>query len=423
MPPPPLTLGRCALHLRPLPHLHRAALVVAVRGGPRVEGPREEGLTHFLEHMLFRGAGPWPDGRALLGACEELGEDPDAWTSDDTLAVSLRGDPARAGEALELLGTLLTAPRWADMERERSVILEERLERVDERGQATDLDDLARQAAFPGHALSRSILGSLPALRRARRSDLERWRRRLVRAGNLVVVAAGAFDPRALRRAGRTWARVPAGPALRGPSLPLPVARSAFRRLEGTAQVELRFALPGPGLSHPSYPALCALVDLLDGGPTARVPTALVDAGLCYHARADLVSFAELSLLELELAVARDKVGEAVEAALAVLGGPTREVERGELARAATRRAHRARGLQDDALELAEWTARRLLFGLPSDPARERARVDAVGPGEVVALARAVCRPERLVAVMLGAPSMTQRRAARGALRAWRPAA
>ena len=417
-----LSLGHCRLHLRPQPHLHRAALTVALRGGPRVEGPREEGLTHFLEHMLFRGAGPWRDARELLGACEELGEDPEAWTGDDALVVSLLVDPDRAGEALGLLGQLLSAPRYADLERERAVIMEERLERVDARGDPSDLDDLTRAAAFAGHPLARSIVGSLPALRRVQRAHLERWRRRLVQSGNLVVVAAGAFDPRALRAAAGAWRAVPAGPALPATPLGLPPARSAWSAQDGSAQVELRFCLPGPGVAHPRYPELVALADVLDGGPTARVPTALVDAGLCYHARADLTAFPELSLLELELAVEREKLPRAVKAALEVLASPGRGVTREELARAALRRAHRARGTKDDALELAEWTAHRLVWGLPADLERERARVDAVDPAGVSALARAVCRPERLVAVMLGAPGATQRRAARRALREWSPA-
>src|SRR5690606_499876 len=134
----------------------------------------------------------------------------------------------------------------------------------------------------------------------------------------------------------------------------------------------------------------------------------------------ELVPFPDLSLLELELAVARDKLEEAVRTALGLLAGAARGIDQQELERARRRRAMHHLSLQDDPLGLAEWVARRELLGLPSDEVAEVALVDAVGPAEVAALARAVCRPERLVAVMVGQPSRAQRRAARRALAAWR---
>lgn len=407
----------------PLPHLHGVAVVAALRGGPRYEGPDEGGLTHFMEHAVFLGAGERPTSRELLEAFEDAcGDEPEAFTTDDMLVVALEADPDRLGEAVALLGDVLLAPRYHDIDREREVILEERLERVDEDGRPTDLDDAARALTFCGQPLARSILGTEAGIRGFGRDDLEDLRGRIVRDENVVVVAAGPVDDAALARAAAPLGAVPAGPALTDGGLAVAAGpRTEFVDLSGSTQVDLRLSFVGPGQADPRYPALTVLHDLLDGGPTGRIPQTLVDSGLAYAASAELVPFPELSLLVVDVAVGRDKLLEAVEQALAVAADLGRFVEDEELERAARRRRHRARRRRDDALDAAEWAARRLLRGLPADHAAEDARADDVDAAGAATLARDVLRPEALTAVALGAPRRRRRQEARRLIESWRP--
>jgi len=443
----------------PLPHLHGVAVVAALRGGPRYEGPDEGGLTHFMEHAVFLGAGERPTSRELLEAFEDAcGDEPEAFTTDDMLVVALEADPDRLGEAVALRGDVLLAPRYHDIDREREVILEERLERVDEDGRPTDLDDVllapryhdidrerevileerlervdedgrptdlddaARALTFCGQPLARSILGTEAGIRGFGRDDLEDLRGRIVRDENVVVVAAGPVDDAALARAAAPLGAVPAGPALTDGGLAVAAGpRTEFVDLSGSTQVDLRLSFVGPGQADPRYPALTVLHDLLDGGPTGRIPQTLVDSGLAYAASAELVPFPELSLLVVDVAVGRDKLLEAVEQALAVAADLGRFVEDEELERAARRRRHRARRRRDDALDAAEWAARRLLRGLPADHAAEDARADDVDAAGAATLARDVLRPEALTAVALGAPRRRRRQEARRLIESWRP--
>lgn len=408
-----------AMGLR-VPHVHRAAVAVLLRGGPRHEGPREGGLTHLLEHMVFRGAGPHATARDLLAAFEALGEEPDAYTCDDALGLVVEVDPARVDDAVDLLAHVLLRPRFRDLARERAVVLEERLGLVDEEGRPTDPDDVARALAFPGHGLARPVVGEERDILRYGRRDLERLRRRLVRRGNAAVAVAGPLpEARAARAARRLLSALPAGAAVEGAPLP-PAAgpRTGWQPASGSPQTDLRFTFRGPGLGDPRAPALGVLADVLAGGAVSRLPLRLVDAGLAYDAWADVVAFPDASLLEVQVTLAHDKLARAATETLRLLSGLVR-VGHDEVRRAAERRRHAARRWRDDPREQAEWHARRALFDLPADRAAEEARADAVEAADVAALARALIRPERLTAVMVGAPPARERRAARQALERW----
>lgn len=411
--------------LYPRPHLHSVALALAIRGGPRHEGRGEQGLTHFMEHMVFRGAGPHETLAELMGAFERVGAEPEAYTSEDSITLLLELDPARLAEGVALLADLLLRPAWRDLESERAVILEERLERVDESGTPCDLEDISLALAFPGHPAGRSILGRRRDIDSIQRADLEAWREKIVTRGNLALALAGPLSEAEAAAALAPLAAIPdaAGPDVGGlaQSEPLPDPegpRHAFHRADGP-QTQLRFSFRAPGEGDPSYPALRVLVDVLDGGPTSRLPLQLVDTGLCYSGRAELVAFADGSLVSIEVAVAHAKVAKVCEAVRHLCEGLWSEIAPLELERAALRRGHDARRLQDDARAVAEWASRKLLLGLPADLERARAEEAKIEPEALCALAARILHPSRLSVAAL-APEGRPRKAIRKALDAWR---
>ncbi|MGE0706866.1 MAG: M16 family metallopeptidase [Planctomycetota bacterium] len=406
----------------PMPHLHGVTVAVALRGGPRYEAREDGGLTHFLEHMIFRGAGARRTMSELMAAFERTGGEPEAYTTEDAFTVLLELDPQELRAGVELLTDVLLRPELRDLEAERALVLEERLERVDEEGHPSDLEDLSMALAFGGHPVGRSILGRKKQIERFTREDLERWREALVHRDNLAVALAGPLDVAEAEAALAPLREVPNGSPLRD-DLPLPPAagpRTVFHGAEGP-QTELRFSFRGPGEREPGHAALRVLLDLLDGGPTGRLPQRLVDAGLAYNARAELVALPDGALVGLELAVAHAKVSDALDALRELVSGLADGIADEELERCALRRAQRARAWKDDARGVAEWAARRLLFELDPDLAAVRAAEAAVGREELTALAREVFDPRNLTVAGI-CPSQAQRRAVKRALVAWEEA-
>jgi predicted Zn-dependent peptidase len=95
-----------------LPHLHVATLVVYAKVGSRYETPRDNGLSHFLEHMLFRGTRRYPSSFALNFAIEELGGTLYAETGRDYSLYQISLDPELVGDGIALLGEIFGAPAF-----------------------------------------------------------------------------------------------------------------------------------------------------------------------------------------------------------------------------------------------------------------------------------------------------------------------
>src|SRR6266568_6914641 len=108
-----------------LPHLHTAAIVVYAKVGSRYESPEDNGLSHFLEHMLFRGSERHPSSFALNLAIESLGGTLYAETGRDYSLYQISLWPELLAEGMAILADIFTAPAFTQIELERQIVLEE----------------------------------------------------------------------------------------------------------------------------------------------------------------------------------------------------------------------------------------------------------------------------------------------------------
>src|SRR5499427_8471246 len=185
------------------PYLHTANLCLYVRAGSRYETNRTNGLSHFVEHMLFRGSSRFPDSYALNLAIEELGGTLYAETGRDYSLYQIPLHPRHAQRGLEILGDLFSSPAFRDIDLERQIILEEILEDLDDRGRNVNLDDLSRVVAWDSHPLGFTITGPLKNVRRFSVEDVRAHFGRFYGAENMVLCAAGPMTHRQVER----WSR------------------------------------------------------------------------------------------------------------------------------------------------------------------------------------------------------------------------
>ena len=214
----------------------------------------------------------------------------------------------------------------------------------------------------------------------------------------------------------RAFRGVPVG-APAEDACPLPPPRGPLVKLvphSASESCDVRLSYVAPGESDERAPALQLLASVLDGGPLARIPLRLVDAGFVHAAQASLVPFPDFTLLEVDFTVSGARLAATVRRALDVVRSVAREgLERGELERARERLLQRRRLARDDALGEAEWAARRALFGLDWRREAEAARIAGTTARQVRSLAREILVPGRFAAVVLGRPPARQRSAAR----------
>src|SRR5438067_846637 len=114
-----------------LTHLHSASVVMYARVGSRYETARDNGLSHFLEHMLFRGTERLPDAYRLNHAIEALGGTLYAETGRDYSLYQISLHPETLDGGIALFGEIFCTPTFSDIEVERRIILEEMLEDLD----------------------------------------------------------------------------------------------------------------------------------------------------------------------------------------------------------------------------------------------------------------------------------------------------
>lgn len=372
------------------------ALGAAIRVGARNEPARLSGITHFLEHMMFRGTARHPTGYAQNHAFESLGGTLEAATDAEATTFTTTVPSSSVAEALSLLGDMLISPRMNGLEIEREVIREELLDALDDDGNHVDPDDVAASALFGTHPLGRPVAGTLETLANIGERDLRSWHRRHYVGQNVIVALAGNVDGPMRRAAIRAFRNMPEGtPSRARPWRSLRArTRSKIVRASGT-QVDLRVCFLAPGLTDSRFADLEILARLLDDGLSARVFRTLVEErGLAYDAFALLEAYRDVSILTLGAACRAERANETVSALLELASSTRIPPTQDELARI------RARALFD--LDLAAESPEAML-----DMVLERALVDA--PLDLANVARRTRQttPETLARTAKGIVSRT----------------
>jgi predicted Zn-dependent peptidase len=388
------------------PHLHTAMVAVYVRAGSRHETPEDNGVSHFLEHMFFRGSEGYPDTVRMNALVEDVGGNLNGVTTRDHGYYYTPVHPQHVGVALDVIGDMIARPLLREMEVERQVILEEMLDEVDEEGNDIDLDNLSKMEVFRGHPMGLKIAGTQDSVKRLQRVQLERHLARHYVTGNMVVAVAGPVPPEeVLERIAAAFARVAGGGSTREEPPPPPPTGPWLRFVQhDEAQTEFRLLFPTVPELHPDYPGLQLLRRVLDDGLSSRLPFSVVERrGLAYSLHAGLETFPDCGFFEVDAACAPEKAGLVVEAICETLA----EVCGGDLTEAEVQRAQRRHRMflefaHDAPGELVGWFGGTELYRRP-ESFEERCRlIESRSVAEVVRVARAYLHREALGVVAVG---------------------
>jgi predicted Zn-dependent peptidase len=409
----------------PVPSLSRAHVFVQLRGGPVHEDDETWGISHLVEHMVFRGTDQHKDVRALTLSADDFGGDIAAATYRDRVAYDTRCDPDRLSDAFDLLAGMIAAPRFASLDVERAIIEEEISELFDDDGRDIDAENALFSRVMAGHPLARSIEGTVAQLNRFDKRAVRDFHARSYRGENVVVSVAGPLSPRAVAAAAkRAFGRVPSGGGPPSGKAPKPPEKKAAVHLIETEapQTTARLCAPLPGFRHDDAAAAQVLARLLDDGPASRLQARIVDRdGLAYSVWAMADLYEERGVLELGGSVRPEHVGELVDALCRELRGVvTRPPSDDELSRIAARFARDLRDSLDDPSVLAEGVGKGALFQDPFRPKRAAAQIAAVKADDVRRLARIALASTSLQLVLSGSASRRAVAASRRAVESLR---
>ena len=396
------------------PQLHSAVLATYVRAGSRHETPANNGVSHFLEHVLFRGCRRFPEGRRLNMRVEDAGGSLNGVTARDHGYYFTPLHPSRLEVGLETLGAMLSEPLYKELDLEREVILEEMLDEVDEDGLDIDVDNVSKRAVFGDHPLALKIAGTTDSVRGIDHAMLEAHHRRFYVANNLVLVVAGPVRrDEVLSLADRHFGLfAPGERVVESAPAPWPSGPRLVEVRHDETQTELRFSFPAPPESDPLFPSLMVLRRVLDDGLSTRLQVNVVERkGLAYSVQAGFDTFVDCATLEVDVACAHAKVPAAAEEVLRTLAElANAPVAEDEIVRAKARHRIGFDFMEDSPSDLAGWYGGTELFR-PAESFEARiAEVDAVTADDVQRAARRILQKSGLVATVIGRLDRTTRR-------------
>jgi predicted Zn-dependent peptidase len=294
-----------------LPHLRSAAVGFWISTGSRDEPDAWAGVSHCLEHLLFKGT-EGRDAAAIAEAVESIGGDMNAFTAQEVTTFYVRVPAEGLALAVEILSDIVWHPalRDADIESERQVILEELHLRDDE---PEDLvQDLFTSAVFPRHPIGREVIGSAETIEALDRASIADFHAQHYHPSNVVVAVAGNVDHDHvvdLVEAGLDGRNGSRPPRERYPGEPPPEPLAVLER--PTEQAHLVLGMRALPHADPDRFALTVLNQALGGGMSSRLFQEVREQrGLAYSVYSYRAALDETGLLAVSAGTAPERVDE-----------------------------------------------------------------------------------------------------------------
>ena len=267
-----------------MPTAHTAAVGVWVDAGSRDEALAEAGITHFLEHMVFKGTARRP-GHLINQRMEAVGGYINAFTSKEHTCFYAKGLAEHAGRGLDTVLDLVTAPTLAEreIEKEKDVVVEEI--KMYEDAPDDQIFDLTEAAIYPEHALGRPVIGTPESVRSFTQDELAGYLASHYTPDRIVISAAGRISHRQIVRATEKllagFDRAPGHLNRTPPTVYVPTETVLHRPT--TQQAHLVVSAPGLGAHDERRTALSVMNTVLGGGMSSRLNQNIRETyGWCY---------------------------------------------------------------------------------------------------------------------------------------------
>lgn len=324
-----------------MPHLHSVEISLYVKAGTRFETEANNGISHFLEHMLFRGTKNMPNSYQLHKRFESLGGDINAVTGVEDTCYWLSLHPRYFARGVALFSELFLSPRFADMDTEKQIILEEILNETNERGEDIDIDNLSSKMLWPDSSLGFPTLGSRENVLRFTEQEVRSFFETHYTASNMVLCIAGKIGhEQALSLASRYFSALPRGQEIQiTPQKSCQqAARVLFKKNSGS-QANVQVCFRAVSYNSPDYYAILLLQRIMDYGNSSRLQWNIRERqGLVYDISASVSSFHDTGTFDIDFSVAPGKISRVVQEVLRQIKNLTTElVSQEEFSRARRR--------------------------------------------------------------------------------------
>jgi predicted Zn-dependent peptidase len=386
-------------------YLRSVAMGVWIKSGSRCETAEMNGISHFVEHMLFKGTRS-RSAQRIAREMDSIGGNLDAFTSKEAICFNVKSLSDHVPIALDILADMVLNPTFAlpDIERERGVILEEI--KIDEDNPEVLVHELFTQSFWKGHPLGKPILGTTETVGKLEQQHLFAYHGDRFHGGNMVFSAAGNLDhDRFAEAVAEKFSTLAGGETLHELSAPEPSARIILRNKKALEQVQICLGVPAPPITDESRYVTLILNTVLGGGMSSRLfQTIREERGLAYSVYSDLSPYRDTGNLCVYAGTSAGKALQVVDLILAEFRD-LKETPVGdeELQRAKDQvKGNILLGLESSNSCMANLARQEMYFHQFFSADEVIARIDEIDAAQMQAMARKLFETERIAVTLLG---------------------
>jgi predicted Zn-dependent peptidase len=297
-----------------MPHVRSVSLGVWIKTGSRRETSEENGISHFIEHMLFKGTKN-RSAEEIARSVDSIGGGLDAFTAKEMVSYNTKVLDEHLPLAFDVLADMVRNPlfREADIEKEKGVILEELKMEVDNPEYL--LHDIFSSNFYKDHPLGKPIIGTKDTVRAFDRAMINDYYRRYYSPSNILITAAGNLNHEHLVDLARQYFEdLPKNGTLSPDVAPVPHARLVFRDKKSLEQTHLYMGVPAYPVSHDLRFACYALNTILGGGMSSRLFQNIREKqGLAYAVYSELAMYHDTGCMAIYAGTAVETAGQVIE--------------------------------------------------------------------------------------------------------------
>ncbi len=390
-----------------MPHMRSVSMGVWVGTGSRDEQPAENGLSHFVEHMVFKGT-TLRSAKQIARETDAIGGNLDAFTGKETVCFNIKVLDTNVPAAMDILADLVLHPTFTpdDVAREQSVVLEEI--KMDEDNPDYLVHEIHTTNFWKNDPLARSILGTAETVSSFDEAAVRRFHAARFVPSNMIFSAAGNLQHEAMIALVARYFGELAPPSedklVRFPA-PAATPHITLRRKKSLEQVQLCLGVPAPKVDSPDRYALYLLNSILGGGMSSRLfQSVREDAGLAYSIYSELSPYRDTGVLSVYAGTSIEKTREMirliVEEFRRLKSSPVTD---DELERAKNQsKGNIVLGLESSSARMSNLARQQMYYGRFATVDEIIGDVDRVTAADVQRIANELLVPEKISLTLLG---------------------
>jgi predicted Zn-dependent peptidase len=388
-----------------MPHVRSVSVGIWIGTGSREESDHETGISHFVEHMVFKGTKN-RSAEQIARSVDSIGGGLDAFTSKELVSYNVKVLDEHLPTAFDVIADLTLNPLFkpGDIEKEKGVILEELKMEVDNPEYL--IHEIFASNFWKGHPLGRPILGTKQTIRSFDRNTVDRYYKSCYVPSNILVTAAGSLDHnRLVNLVGDQFSDLKPRKPTKRTKPPEPHAPLVFKNKDSLEQVHVYVGVPSIEIAHEARFACFILNAILGGGMSSRLFQNIRERqGLAYTVYSELTMYRDAGCMLVYAGTSQRNAGKVVDSIVKELRKLADErVTEDEMRRSKDHlKGSYVLGLESTSSRMANLARQELYFNRFFSLDEMLERVENVTADEVQALAQQFFDPQRMAVAMLG---------------------